>query len=124
ERPEIIIKVKHQETQALLLKPFGELDSGRCLSRGAGTANPHHPQFVARIKAAQYFGRGLVQRHLVKSKGFIDKLLDSSGSNDFIQTSHAIATAQAIPGERPVHIGKWKPIAGKVVRSNSAFAQP
>ncbi len=124
ERPKIIVEVQHQETQALFLKTFGELDGRGRLAAGTRAADPHHAQLVAFVEAGHDFGGGFVEGLLVIAEGLFDEPLEFAASHHFVQAGDGVDAAGAIPLEHLAHGRVRETVADERFLRDRAFAQP
>ena len=104
QRPEIVVQVEHEEAQALLLQPLGELDRGGGLAGRAGAADPHHAELVAGVEAPHDLPGGLIERLLVKGERFVHQRLDLPAADNLVQPGDGVAAALPVPGQRLLHL--------------------
>ena len=124
QRPEIVVEVEHEEAQALLLEPFGQLDGGGGLAGGTGAADPHHAELVAGVEALHDLPGRLIQRLLVKGERFVHQRLDLPAADDLVQAGDGVAAVLPVPGQRLVHLRSREAVADELIGRDGAFPQP
>src|ERR1041385_88694 len=124
KRPEIVVEVEHEETQALFLQALGQLDGGGGFAGGTRAADPHHAKLVAGVETRHDLVGGLIQRTLVNRERFLHQRLDFPAPDDLVQTRHRAAPALMVPEQRVQHLRRGKAIPDNLFRRDGALAQP
>ena len=125
QRPEIVIKVEHQKTQALFFEPLRQLDRRGRLAGGTRTAHPHHPQTVAAVvQAGQDLRRSFVQRCLISRQRRGDYLLDAPAADRLIKAGHRVHALLAVPVKDLPYALARKAVAREMFLRNCSFPQP